>query len=109
MGMVIKQYDIFLISLDPTIGHEIKKVRPCIVISPNEMNEHISTIIIAPMTTRSHTYPTSIPIEFESKKGWIVLDQIRAFDKKRFVKKLGKLNKKTISHIKKVLQEMLVE
>ena len=107
--MVIKQYDIFLISLDPTIGHEIKKVRPCIVISPNEMNEHISTIIIAPMTTQSHSYPTRISIEFEGKKGWIVLDQIRALDKKRFVEKLGKLNKESISNVKMVIQEMLVD
>ena len=107
--MVIKQYDIFLISLDPTIGHEIKKVRPCVVISPNEMNDNIATIIIAPMTTRSHSYPTRIPIEFEGKKGWIVLDQIRALDKRRFVKKLGKLNKETISQVKRIIQEMLVE
>ena len=107
--MVIKQYDIFLISLDPTIGHEIKKVRPCVVISPNEMNDNISTIIIAPMTTRSHSYPTRIPIKFEDKKGWVVLDQIRALDRKRFVKKLGKLNKETILKVKKIIQEMLVE
>ena len=107
--MVIKQYDIFLISLDPTIGHEIKKVRPCVVISPNEMNDNISTIIIAPMTTRSLSYPTRIPIKFEDKKGWVVLDQIRALDRKRFVKKLGKLNKEAILKVKRVLQEMLVE
>lgn len=107
--MEIKQYDIFLISLDPTIDHGIKKVRPCVVISPNEMNDHISTIIIAPMTTRSHSYPTRIPIEFEGKKGWIVLDQIRSLDKKRFVKKLGKLDIETILQVKRVIQEMLVE
>lgn len=107
--MVIKQYDIFLISLDPTIGHEIKKVRPCVVISPNEMNDNISTIIIAPMTTRSLSYPTRIPIKFEDKKGWVVLDQIRALDRKRFVKNLGKLNKEAILKVKRVLQEMLVE
>jgi mRNA interferase MazF len=107
--MVIKQYDIFLISFDPTIGQEIKKVRPCVVISPNEMNNNISTIIIAPMTTRSHSYPTRIPIKFEDKKGWVVLDQIRALDRKRFVKKLGKLNKDTILKVKKIIQEMLVE
>jgi len=107
--MVIKQYDIFLISLDPTIGHEIKKVRPCVVISPNEMNNNISTIIIAPMTTRSHCYPTRIPIKFEDKKGWVVLDQIRALDRKRFVKKLGKLNKEIILKVKKIIQEMLVD
>jgi len=107
--MVIKQYEIFLISLDPTIGHEIKKVRPCVVISPNEMNNNISTIIIAPMTTRSNSYPTRIPIKFEGKKGWVVLDQLRALDKKRFLKKLGKLNKEIILKVKKIIQEMLVE
>ena len=107
--MVIKQYDIFLISLDPTIGHEIKKVRPCVVISPNEMNEHICTIIIAPMTTQSHSYPTRISIEFEGKKGWIVLDQLRSLEKKRFVKKLGKLDKETIINVKRIIQEMLVD
>jgi len=73
------------------------------------MNNNISTIIIAPMTTRSHSYPTRIPIKFEGKKGWVVLDQLRALDKKRFVKKLGKLNKEVILKIKKIIQEMLVE
>ena len=107
--MVIKQYDIFLINLDPTIGHEIKKVRPYVVVSPNEMNDNISTIIIAPMTTCSHSYPTRIPIEFEGKKGWIVLDQIRALDKRRFIKKLGELNEETISCLKGIIQEMLVD
>ena len=107
--MVIRQYDIFLINLDPTIGHEIKKVRPCVVVSPNEMNDNISTIIIAPMTTRSHSYPTRIPIEFEGKKGWIVIDQIRSLDKRRFIKKLGELNKETIIAIKRIIQEMLVD
>ncbi len=107
--MVITQYDIFLINLDPTIGHEIKKIRPCVVISPDEMNDNISTIIIAPMTARSHSYPTRVSIEFEDKKGWIVLDQIRSVDKRKFVKKLGKLNKETVFRIKKIIQEMLVD
>ncbi len=107
--MVIKQYDIFLINLDPTIGHKIKKIRPCVVISPDEMNDNISTIIIAPMTTRSHSYPIRIPIEFEEKKGWIVLDQIRSLDKRRFIKKLGELNKETTFRVKKIIQEMLVD
>ena len=107
--MVIEQYDIFLISLDPTIGHENKKSRPCVVISPNEMNDHISTIIVAPMTTRSHSYPTRVSIDFKGKSGWIVLDQLRALDKKRFVKKLGKLNHEAILKVKRIIQEMLVE
>ena len=67
MGVVINQYDVFLINLDPTIGHEIKKTRPCLVISPNEMNHTIRTVIIAPMTTKSRAYPTRIPVQFEGK------------------------------------------
>lgn len=75
MGMVIKQYEVYLINLDPTIGHEIQKTRPCLVISPDVMNNNISTVIIAPMTTKSHAYPTRVSIKFEGKNGWIVLDQ----------------------------------
>ena len=105
----MEQYSIYMINLDPTIGHEIKKTRPCVVISPNEMNQHIATIIIAPMTTQAHVYPTRIPITFQGKKGWIVLDQIRTVDKCRLVKKLGKLNFTKITEVKKILNEMLVE
>lgn len=108
MGMV-NQYDIYLIALDPTIGHEIKKARPCIIISPDEMNKNISTIIIAPMTTKSHSYPTRIPLRFERKNGWIVLDQIRTVDKKRLVKKLGRVQPRTINKIKSIIKEMLVD
>ncbi len=79
--MVIKQYEVYLISLDPAIGHEIQKSRPCVIISPDEMNKFISTVIIAPMTTKSHLYPTRIPLIFKKKNGWIILDQIRTVDK----------------------------
>ena len=109
MGMVINQYDVLLINLDPTVGHEIKKVRPCLVISPNEMNEAIQTVIIAPMTTKSHKYPTRIQVNFENKEGWIVLDQIRTVDRTRLIKRLGKIKKKEIEEVKSVLQEMLVD
>lgn len=109
MGMVIRQYDIVLINLDPTVGHEIKKVRPCVVISPNEMNEHIETVIIAPMTSQGHAYPTRVPVRFKGKDGWIVLDQIRTVDKKRLIKKLGRLHHETVLNIKSVIQEMLVD
>ena len=109
MGVVVNQYDVVLINLDPTIGHEIKKIRPCLVISPNEMNDSIQTIIIAPMTTKSHSYPTRIPTIFEKKDGWIVLDQIRTVDRKRLIKILGKITKKEIAMVKNVLQEMLVD
>ncbi len=107
--MVIKQYDVFLVSLDPTIGHEIKKARPCIIVSPDEMNKYISTVIIAPMTTQSHLYPTRIPIKFKRKDGWVVLDQIRTVDKKRFIKRLGRVDRKTINEIKSIIKEMLVD
>ncbi len=107
--MVVSQYDIFLISLDPTIGHEIKKSRPCVIISPDEMNKYISTVIIAPMTSKSHSYPTRVPIKFMGKNGWIVLDQLRTVDKKRLIKKFGRLDQKTTDKIKSVIKEMLVD
>ncbi|MBI5374164.1 MAG: type II toxin-antitoxin system PemK/MazF family toxin [Candidatus Schekmanbacteria bacterium] len=107
--MVVKQYDVFLISLDPATGHEIKKVRPCIIISPDEMNRNISTVIIAPMTTQSHLYPTRVPVNFKRKKGWVVLDQIRTVDKKRLITKLGAVDVNTIKSIKLVIKEMLVD
>jgi mRNA interferase MazF len=109
MGLVMKQYSICLVNLDPTIGHEIQKTRPCVIISPNEMNMHISTLIIAPMTTKAHEYPTRIPISFQGKKGWIVLDQIRTINKERVIKKLGTLKLAEITEVKKILNEMLVE
>ena len=109
MGMVINQYDVFLINLDPTIGHEIKKTRPCLVISPNEMNHTIRTVIIAPMTTKSRAYPTRVPVQFEGKTGWIVLDQIRTVDSLRLIKKLGSINIKEIFQVKAVIKEMLVD
>jgi len=105
----VNQYDVFLVSLDPTIGHEIKKARPCAVISPDEMNRNIQTVIIAPMTTRSHAYPTRIPVQFQQKGGWIVLDQIRTVDQRRLIHKLGHLNQKTIRRVKSVIKEMLVD
>jgi len=105
----MEQYSICLVNLEPAIGHEIKKTRPCVIISPDEMNQHISTIIIAPMTTKSHAYPTRIPLIFKGKKGWIVLDQIRTVDKRRVIKKIGKLSPNKIAEIKNVINEMLVE
>ncbi len=107
--MVIHQYDIFWVDLDPTIGHEIKKVRPCVVLSPNEMNSNIDTIIIAPMTTKSRNYPTRIKIDFEKKAGWIVLDQIRAIDKIRLKEKASNLREIEIIKVKNILKEMLVD
>jgi mRNA interferase MazF len=109
MGVVINQYNVYLMNLDPTVGHEIKKTRPCLVISPNEMNHNIDTIIIAPMTTKSHAYPTRVPLKFGGKNGWIVLDQIRTVDKIRLINQLGKITKKETIEVKRVLKEMLVD
>jgi len=105
----MKQYEIYLVNLDPTIGHEIKKVRPCVIISPDEMNKRIETVIIAPMTTKSHKYPTRIEIVFQNKTGWIVLDQIRTVDKNRLIQKIGELTELKSMEIKKVIMEMLVK
>ena len=104
--MGINRFDVFLVNLDPTVGHEIQKTRPCLVISPNEMNHHISTVIVAPMTTKGTQYPTRITCSFQGKKGQIVLDQIRTIDKNRLVKKLGVISKKTQSKILSLLQEL---
>ena len=109
MAVVMEQYKIVLISLDPTIGREIKKTRPCVVISPNEMNAHIGTIMIAPVTSKSRDYPTRIGIKLKGKKGWIVLDQIRTVDKRRIIKTVGQLDKKTIHQVKAVIKEMFVD
>ena len=105
----MKQYEIYLANLDPTIGHEIKKTRPCLIISPDEMNDAIRTVIIAPMTTQSHPFPTRVPVRFKDTDGWIVLDQVGTLDKIRLVKKLGIINSATINAIKQVLKEMLVD
>lgn len=107
--MVVNQYDIFLITLDPTIGHEIQKTRPCVILSPDEMNRSIETVIIAPMTTKSHQYPTRVSIRFQKRNGWIVLDQLRTVDRKRLVKRIGALDRNKIENVKQVLAEMLVE
>jgi mRNA interferase MazF len=107
--MEINRFDVFLVNLDPTIGHEIKKIRPCLVISPNEMNYHISTVIIAPMTTKGRNYPTRINCLFQEKKGQIVLDQIRAIDKKRLVKKLGAISRDIQLKTLNLLQELFAE
>lgn len=107
--MVIRQYEVYLISLDPTIGHEIKKARPCVIISPDEMNKNISTVIIAPMTTQSRFYPTRIPLKFAGKEAWIVLDQLRTVDRKRLIEKLGEIDQKTINQVKSIIKEMLVQ
>lgn len=104
--MEVARFDVFLINLDPTIGHEIKKTRPCLIISPNEMNRFISTVIIAPMTTKGRKYPTRVPCVFQGKQGQIILDQIRTVDKKRLVKKLGVISRQGQNSTISILQEM---
>jgi len=107
--MVISRFEVYLVNLDPTIGHEIKKTRPCVVISPDEMNHHIRTVIVAPMTTRGRSYPTRIPCRFQGKSGRIVLDQLRTVDSVRLVKKLGRISRKTALEVLVVLQEMFAQ
>ncbi|MBW8323670.1 MAG: type II toxin-antitoxin system PemK/MazF family toxin [Prolixibacteraceae bacterium] len=107
--MEINQYQIILVNLDPTLGSEIKKTRPCVVISPNEMNKFLNTVVIAPMTTSSKNYPTRIEIKHENKIGWIVLDQIRTIDKQRIIKDLGQLTKSGIDKLKSVLKETYID
>lgn len=106
---IINQYDIVLVNLDPTIGSEIKKTRPCLVISPNEMNKFLNTIVIAPMTSTSKSYPSRIEVKTNSRKGWIVIDQIRTVDRKRITKILGKLTEKEILEVKNVMKETFVD
>ena len=107
--MEINQYQIILVNLDPTLGSEIKKTRPCVVISPNEMNKFLNTVVIAPMTTSSKNYPTRIEVRHDDRIGWIVLDQIRTIDKQRIIKDLGRLTKSEISELKSVLKETYVD
>ena len=104
--MYHSRFDIYLVNLDPTIGSEIKKTRPCVVISPDEMNRNIATVIIAPLTSKLRNYPTRVPCKVEGKQGQIVLDQIRTVDKKRLVKKLGILNKIKQNKVLSVLNDM---
>jgi mRNA interferase MazF len=107
--MELEQYAIVLINLDPTFGSEIQKTRPCVIISPNEMNKFLNAIIISPMTTSLKAYPTRIPVKHNDKKGMIAIDQIRTVDKKRIIKILGKLTKTEIKQTKEVLKETFVD
>ncbi|MEI6274702.1 MAG: type II toxin-antitoxin system PemK/MazF family toxin [Prolixibacteraceae bacterium] len=107
--MEIGQYDIVLVNLDPTIGSEIKKSRPCVVISPNEMNEFLYTVVIAPMTSQSKLYPTRVKVNHHDKNGWIAIDQIRTIDKQRIIKILDNLTIREIAKVKSVLRETFVD
>jgi mRNA interferase MazF len=104
--MVIKRFDVFLVNLDPTVGHEIKRSRPCLIITPDEMNKYIGTVMVAPMMTRGRPYPSRLPCTFQGKSGEIVPDQIRTIDKSRLIKRLGRINPETQSAVLSVLNEM---
>lgn len=107
--MEVKQYQIILVNLEPAIVSEIKKTRPCVVISPDEMNNHLRTVVIAPMTTSSKNYPSRVEIKHENRIGRVILDQIRTIDKQRIIKDLGKLSRPEIKEVKAVLRETFVD
>jgi len=105
----INQHDIVLVNLDPTMGSEMKKTRPCVVLSPNEMNKYLQTIVIAPMTSSSKPYPSRVGIKHKISKGWIALDQIRTIDRMRIVKRFEMLTEKEIGKVKIVMKEIFVD
>jgi mRNA interferase MazF len=107
--MEIKQYQIILVNLDPTVGSEIKKTRPCVVISPNEMNKYLQTVVVAPMTSQSKRYPTRVEVKHNDNDGWIVIDQIRTIDKTRIIKVLDKLSTREVDNVKSVIRETFVD
>lgn len=107
--MDLNQYQIILVNLDPTIGSEIKKTRPCVIISPDEMNKYLQTIIVAPMTSSGKKYPTRIEVKHDNKIGWIVVDQIRTIDKERIIKKIGILSQSEIFALKSIIKETFVD
>jgi mRNA interferase MazF len=105
----VKRGEIWLVALDPTVGSEIKKSRPCVIVSPPELNEHLRTVIVAPMTTKGFPAPFRVPVTHAAKKGLIVLDQIRTVDKIRLVKRVGAVNAKILSNVLTTLQEVFAE
>lgn len=107
--MELKQYQVVLVNLDPTVGSEIKKTRPCVIISPNEMNRFLQTIVVAPMTSSSRAYPTRVAVKHNKRKGWIVLDQIRTIDRQRIVRIFDSLSEKEIKETKSVIKETFVD
>jgi mRNA interferase MazF len=107
--MELNQYWIVLVNLDPTIRSEIKKTRPCVIISPNEMNHFLRTIVIAPMTSQSRDYPSRVKIKQNNNDGWILLDQIRTIDKQRIIKIFDKLSEKEIEKVKLIIKEIFVD
>jgi mRNA interferase MazF len=109
MGMVVERFDVFLVALDPTVGSESQKTRPCLVISPNELNTYMNTVIVAPLTSSGKQYPTRIPVNFDGKDGFVVLDQIRTVSKQRLIKKLGVIEVSVQKDVLGALAEMFAE
>ena len=107
--MEVKQYQIVLVNLDPTLGSEIQKTRPCVIVSPNEINNNLRTVVIAPMTSSSRKYPTRVKINHNSQEGWVVIDQIRTIDTIRIIKTFGSLTEKEILECKRVIRETFVD
>ncbi len=107
--MEVAQYQIILVNLDPTLGSEMKKTRPCVILSPNEMNKYLQTIVIAPITSSTKSYPTRVEINLDQVKGCIVLDQIRTIDRQRVIKTIGNLNEIGIKNVKAVLKETYID
>jgi mRNA interferase MazF len=105
----MKRFDVYLVNLDPTVGSEIQKTRPCLVVSPDEMNRYLATVIVAPMTTKGQPYPTRVSCQFQSRDGQIVLDQLRTVDKVRLVKRLGRISQETQHAVLTLLAEMFAE
>jgi mRNA interferase MazF len=107
--MVVRRFDVYLVGLDPTVGGEIRKTRPCLIISPDEMNRHVATVIVAPMTTKGRAYPTRVPCRFQGRDGQVVLDQIRTIDKGRLLQRLGRVSTRTQKAVLAVLSELFAE
>ena len=102
----VRRGDVFLVRLDPAIGGEIEKSRPCVIVSPDELNSYLRTFIVAPLTTGGHLYPFRVPCRFEGRGGYIVIDQIRTVDRERLLRRLGKVSASTLGRILAILQEM---
>jgi len=103
---VVKRFEVYVVNLDPTVGREIRKARPCLVVSPDEMNRHIATLIVAPMTTKGRPYPSRVPCRFQGKNGRIVLDQLRSVDRVRLTRRLGRIDPRTANAVLAILAEM---
>jgi mRNA interferase MazF len=109
VGVVTRRFDVYLVALDPTIGSEIKKTRPCLIISPDEMNKYAATVIVAPMTTKGRAYPTRVPCRFQGKSGQVVLDQVRTVDRSRLLKRLGRVTPRVQGDVLGALGEMFAK